>query len=1251
MSEIADTDAVTEASSQNNEESNANSVTVENGEGEKSVEEAVDEESVKPQIEEKPEQSTETVQVNESPKPTEEPVKPSESSTSVEDSVEQSSKPEVSEESDKQKEDQVVAATVESENPEQPQSEEKQDETEISEAEKPGPVSEETPAPPPEPITATSLVRSEKSMDLKFEKLRDLMVNGSISNKEIHDNVLSLLVGGGDFDFDKNFVIESPESISQLLKTLDIASDELKAELWSFFVAVLKRSGRSLQACAEIGLIEMVLSRLPQSNVVIADLIVELLCILASYNVSERELKMLFAYLKVQRLESSTDSPGKQRASSWKQHATKLLKVFRAMPCRSGPDEFFSFPGSKGSGIVLPPISKFPLQSGWTFSCWVRLDPPTGLSFDDREKPYLFSFMTNKGLGYTAHFVGNVLVVTSIKVKGKGLQHCFNYQFQARRWYHLSLVFTYSRWTKNEIKLFVDGELHSSTEMVWALNTGYADPFDKCMIGAHSDLQDGTYFAGQMTSVYLFVEPISPLQISALHKLGVSYSGQFRQESESTMGLNDAEKKCIYDGKLSHALLFIYTPVLCDGQLCLEASPRQVVSGQVQPNPHFVAIPHAMMRGAVKAVQTHSVFAALHSLGGIQCFYLLFNQLDVPHPQQEGVAPDYSVCHELLQIVCQLLRNSATIQSQMAQTRGFLIIANLLEKSSPKHLTHPLLQTLLQLAEFLANPVGSPSVSVPACQILLKHLFDYIFWNPQLWIHAEVSVQIALYTYMCETKLLENGILFNPVRRCSAIMQVLHSLKFYYWVKPPQDHGAGSQTRTAMNKNRPNEAEIKQIRELMLYHVKALVSPHNRPRSQSVWSIGGSESNYKEQKGDTDDSPNQSKNHSTSSHGDDDVSEDEQTQQHSLSKQHVSKVGIVDDEFQAVINFLATVHEDENLVDVLRLVIALMAEQPATMIPTFDRRQGIRVVFKLLASQDSEIRLLSLKFLGYFLCRSVYQRKTDVMGPNNLFMLIVDRLLLHSDRVDLKTYNVLLELMTERIQADSLGDKHLHVEHNHSIENPMVFKVIASLIAQSKHSFTVTDVKRQFLADLHVLCRTSKYNRRVILQMSVWQEWLFALAYLTPTNKEEEEITKSVLELFRILLHHAVKYEFGGWRVWIDTMSILHSKISLFEWKQMAQSAYGKNDDNAETSEQDQGEEPPSTVEPTEDGKEINEGENEGEHNESANSEQVHSVSPAPGAYKLAPFRIPEFRWSDLHKKLLNDLLTSFESDVTELLA
>lgn len=66
---------------------------------------------------------------------------------------------------------------------------------------------------------------------------------------------------------------------------------------------------------------------------------------------------------------------------------------------------------------------------------------------------------------------------------------------------------------------------------------------------------------------------------------------------------------------------------------------------------------------------------------------------------------------------------------------------------------------------------------------------------------------------------------------------------------------------------------------------------------------------------------------------------------------------------------------------------------------------------------------------------------------------------------------------------------------------------------------------------------------RSLLQCSVWQEWMLSLCCFNPKTSEEQKITEMVYTIFRILLYHAIKYEWGGWRVWVDTLSITHSKV------------------------------------------------------------------------------------------------------------
>ena len=83
-----------------------------------------------------------------------------------------------------------------------------------------------------------------------------------------------------------------------MLELLDKCPPSLQAEVWSVFTAILKKSVRNLQACAEVGLMEHLLRRLPDAPPLVVDLLVELMGILASYNITVKELKLLFSAMK-----------------------------------------------------------------------------------------------------------------------------------------------------------------------------------------------------------------------------------------------------------------------------------------------------------------------------------------------------------------------------------------------------------------------------------------------------------------------------------------------------------------------------------------------------------------------------------------------------------------------------------------------------------------------------------------------------------------------------------------------------------------------------------------------------------------------------------------------------------------------------------------------------------------------------------------------------------------------------------------
>ncbi|KAJ8262151.1 hypothetical protein GJAV_G00163030 [Gymnothorax javanicus] len=884
-----------------------------------------------------------------------------------------------------------------------------------------------------------------RGIRMKFAVLGGLVEVGEVSNRDIVETVFNLLVGG-QFDLEMNFIIQEVESVDCMVELLDHCEPTCQAEVWSIFSAILKKSIRNLQACTETGLIEQVLSRIHKTDSMIADLLVDMLGVLARYSITVRELKLFFSKLQGEK-------------GRWPPHAVKLLSVLKYMPHRTGPDSFFSFPGKSAAAVALPPIAKWPYFNGFTFHTWLRMDPINNINVD-KDKPYLYCFRTSKGLGYSAHFVGGCLIVTSLKSKGKGFQHCVKYDFKPQKWYMVTIVHIYNRWKNSEISCYVNGELASYGDISWLVNT--SDTFDKCFLGSSETADGNRVFCGQMGAVYLFSEALSAAQILAIYQLGPGYKGTFKYRAESDLLFAEHHKTLLYDGKLANSIAFTYNPRATDTQLCLESSPKDNAS-------IFVHSPHALMLQDVKAVVTHSVQSAMHSIGGVQVLFPLFAQLD--NPQQSSHELDTSVCCTLLSFVMELLKNSVAMQEQILACKGFLVIGYCLEKSSKVHITRPVLDIFLAFSRYLSNLQNG----VP----LLKQLCDHILFNPNIWIHSPAKVQLALYTYLA-TEFVSTATIFNSIRRVGTVLQIMHTLKFYYWLVNPQDRSGV--TPKGLDGPRPNQKELLSLRAFLLLFVKQLIM-----------------------------------------------------------KDH----GVKEDELQSILNYLMTMHEDDNLMDVLQLLVALMSEQPGPMVQAFDQRNGIRVLYKLLASKSEGIRVQALKVLGYFLKHLVPKRKSEVMHTHGLFSLLLERLTLQTSQVTMTTYNVLFEILTEQVCTQVIHKQHPDPDSSVKIHNPHILKVIAALLKNSPQTPESMEVRRVFLSDMIKLFNNSRENRRSLLQCSVWQEWMLSLSFINPRSAEEQKVSEMVYAVFRILLYHAIKYEWGGWRVWVDTLSITHSKVSF----------------------------------------------------------------------------------------------------------
>ncbi|CAD6185951.1 unnamed protein product [Caenorhabditis auriculariae] len=965
------------------------------------------------------------------------------------------------------------------------------------------PFSEEVTASLPRLLSKTTLIHSsEEAPEDTIQRLVSAVRANNVDKTHIVDNLFNLLVSG-QFDLETKFVIEDPSNIDRLLAFLSHCDYDLQTEVWSVFLAVVKKSNRNVEACTRVGLISKVLELLQTAPPLLADLLVQLLAALVAYSINVKQTKHLLRSLKA--------SDGQ-----WPPNSLKLLHVLKEMPPRDGADVFFTFPGKEQSGIILPPLKSIPHQQGWTFATWLRMEPLNSVTFE-KEQPVLYSFRTSKGIGYSCHFTGNCLVLTVEKAKGKEQQRCIKAELVARKWHHIAIAHCYSRWGRSEIKCYIDGQLAETFELSWVVSS--ATHWDRCSIGVSADGIPNSAFCGQMGAMYLFGEALTLQQTNSLFCLGPAYQSTFKHDSETS--LPEGYKKHLFDGHLHSSLVFAYCPKNCHGQLCLYTPSKTGTS-------YFVQIPHAVMKEGVEVITTHSIHKSLQSVGGIQILLPLFSQIDFPSPHDNTI--DVDICQTLLSLISLLLCSSQTSQQQLFHSKGFLIISHSLEKASPAHLSMNVLEQLISIAKFLLRiPAGGP---------LLKHLFDHILFNPKLWIRAKPEVQVHLYQYL-STDFLANNNFSQMIRRVPTLIEMCHTLKHFYWLKLPST--PSNYTVEERPENFPQQ-DIVSIRSSILAFINRLIVLN----------------------------------------GDEEADATHEQEIHNM------------------LNLLATVHEDDNLYDVLALVTRLLAEHPAILIPCLDRNKALGIVFMLLSSPNELIRIPALKILGFFLSRSTIKRKTESMCSMNLFPLIGERLLSHSRTLSVATYNVLLEILVEQMTTTFAYAGHQPAKPQWRFENPQLLKVIANVISQCDESEEMISVRKCFLLDIINMCRNSKENRRTILQMSVWQDWLIGLAYVYPENEAQAEVSELVWETFSILLHHALRHEFGGWRVWVDTLAIAHSKVSYEKFRRKLAEAK----ENAKTEEK--------------------------------------ASEPTP------VYRTPDFIWSDVHIRLLNDLLVGIEGVVEE---
>ncbi len=123
---------------------------------------------------------------------------------------------------------------------------------------------------------------------------------------------------------------------------------------------------------------------------------------------------------------------------------------------------------------------------------------------------------------------------------------------------------------------------------------------------------------------------------------------------------------------------------------------------------------------------------------------------------------------QLFNLIFDLVRTSATLRRQFAQTNGLLVFAQALRKSAPCHLNETLLNGILEAARYLTREIlansAAPSLNDRACRsavptfvTLLRQLFDQLLFAHGMWVRASIKVRTFS---LCDTPRFNT--LFRP---------------------------------------------------------------------------------------------------------------------------------------------------------------------------------------------------------------------------------------------------------------------------------------------------------------------------------------------------------------------------------------------------------------------------------------------------------------------------------------------------------
>ncbi|XP_065880379.1 BEACH domain-containing protein B isoform X2 [Euphorbia lathyris] len=614
--------------------------------------------------------------------------------------------------------------------------------------------------------------------------------------------LLDMLVDG-KFDIKGNPLIKNEDVITLYLSVLQKSSDSLRNDGLDVFLQLLRDSISNRASCVRAGMLNFLLDWFAEEeddSVILK--IAQLIQVIGGHSISGKDIRKFFALLR------------SEKVGSQQQYCSLLLTTLLSMLNEKGPTAFFYLNGND-SGIAIKTPIQWPLNKGFSFSCWLRVE-----NFPRNGTMGLFSFLTENGKGCLAVLGKDRLVYESIYLRRQSVQLHIN--LVRRKWHFLCVTHSIGRAFSggSMLRCYVDGHLVSSERCRYAKVN---ELMTNCRIGMkinvpHSEedasldpVQDTFSFHGQIGPVYLFCDAISSDQVQGIYSLGPSYMYSFL-DNEFAPVYDSPLPSVILDAKdgLASKIIFGLNAQASDGKTLFNVSQ---VSDHALDKKAFEA---TVMVGT-QLCSRRLLQQIIYCVGGVSVFFPLIVQSDrcendgVGSFEQALLTPiaRERLTAEVIELISSVLDENVANQQQMNLLSGFSVLGFLLQSVPPQQLNLETLSALKHLFNVAAN--GG------LAELLVKDAIASIFLNPFIWVYTTYKVQRELYMFLIQ-QFDNDPRLLSSLCRLPCVIDVIRQ---FYWDYSKSRFAIGSKplvhpiTKQVIGE-RPHKEEIHKIRLLLL---------------------------------------------------------------------------------------------------------------------------------------------------------------------------------------------------------------------------------------------------------------------------------------------------------------------------------------------------------------------------------------------------------------------------------------------------